>query len=86
MYINLKKTITDSNDTKLAAKKIKEEEVELLLFVGGDGTARDVYESVGGNRQLVLGIPAGVKIHSPVYANTPEKAGELALLCVMGKT
>ncbi len=79
-----KKTITDSNDTKLAAKKIKEEEVELLLFVGGDGTARDVYESVG-NSQLVLGIPAGVKIHSPVYANTPEKAGELALLCVMGK-
>lgn len=75
---------TNSNDTKLAAKKIIEEEVDLLLFVGGDGTARDIYESVG-NDQLVLGVPAGVKIHSPVYANTPEKAGELALLYLTEK-
>lgn len=79
-----KEPITNSNDTKLGAKKIEEEGVDLLIFVGGDGTARDLYESVG-NKQLVLGIPAGVKIHSPVYANTPEKAGELALLYVTGK-
>lgn len=78
---NTQSHITNSNDTKVGVKKIIDENVDLLLFVGGDGTARDVYESVG-NKQLVLGIPAGVKIHSPVYANTPEKAGELALLCI----
>lgn len=81
---NSKDSMTNSNDTKLGAKKIKEEGVDLLLFVGGDGTARDVYESLG-NEQLVLGIPAGVKIHSPVYASTPEKAGELALLYINGE-
>lgn len=75
---------TNSDDTKLGAKGIMEKGVDLLLFVGGDGTARDVYESVG-NKQLALGIPAGVKIYSPVYANTPEKAGELALLYLTGK-
>lgn len=66
-------------DTRAAAKAMAEQGVDLLLFAGGDGTARDVFESVG-TGQLALGIPAGVKIHSPVYANTPGQAGELALL------
>lgn len=69
---------TSGGDTRAAAKAIMERDVELLLFAGGDGTARDIFEAVGGE-QLVLGIPAGVKIHSPVYANTPGQAGELTL-------
>ena len=70
---------TNSNHTIQGTKKIIEEGVDLLLFVGGDGTARNIYEA-GGGKVITLGVPAGVKIHSPVYANTPEKAGELALL------
>jgi predicted polyphosphate/ATP-dependent NAD kinase len=52
---------------------------ELILFAGGDGTARDICRAVK-TRAAVLGIPAGVKIYSPVYGNTPQTAGELACL------
>ena len=67
---------TTSQDTTNAAKKLLEKNVDLLLFVGGDGTARDIYRVVEQNL-LVLGIPAGVKMYSPVYATTPENAGHI---------
>lgn len=53
--------------------------VDLLAFVGGDGTARDVLEGLGGRHDVVvLGVPAGVKMHSAVFATTPEAAGGIA--------
>lgn len=80
------KTVASTGeDTRAAAKAMADRNVDLLLFAGGDGTARDIYESVG-NELLGLGIPAGVKIHSPVYANTPAQAGELALLYLTGRS
>ncbi len=74
---------TNALDTIKAAKLMEKRGVELIIFVGGDGTARNIYEAIN-NRVVVLGIPAGVKIHSPVYGNTPESAGELALLYLKG--
>jgi len=68
---------TTSADTMIAAEKMAEEKVDLLMFAGGDGTARDIYSAVK-DRLTVVGIPAGVKIHSAAYAINPRKAGDLA--------
>jgi len=65
---------TSSDDTKNACEKLLKEDVELILFCGGDGTARDIYSIVGDNIPI-LGIPSGVKMHSAVFGiNTSATA------------
>jgi predicted polyphosphate/ATP-dependent NAD kinase len=69
---------TTSRETRRAARAMELEGVDLLLFAGGDGTARDILAAIG-DRVPALGIPAGVKMRSGVFAATPEAAGEAAL-------
>ncbi|TNE81165.1 MAG: ATP-NAD kinase, partial [Gammaproteobacteria bacterium] len=75
---------TTPEDTEYAATAMVEAGVDLLLFVGGDGTARNICNAVPAE-QPVLGIPAGVKMQSGVYAITPEAAGELIGQLIRGE-
>ncbi len=67
---------TSADDTRNAAVALCQEGIDLLLFVGGDGTARDLHDVMPAT-QPVLGIPAGVKMHSGVFAVSPEAAAEV---------
>ncbi|MGW9631938.1 ATP-NAD kinase family protein [Agromyces sp. NPDC055520] len=103
---------TDAADTTAAARALAEAGATLVLFAGGDGTARDVAAGLrtagrggdvgtsgrltaagadapgvsprsscidDGDRPVAaLGIPAGVKMYSPVFAVSPRVAGTLA--------
>ncbi len=75
---------SSGRDTQNVARLLLEMQVDLLLFVGGDGTARDIYEAVGLD-PVVLGVPAGVKIQSAAFATSAAAAGELARLYLSEK-
>lgn len=65
---------SEAHDTQVLASKLLAANVDLILFAGGDGTARNICSEIG-TMLPVLGIPAGCKIHSGVYAITPKSAG-----------
>jgi len=72
-----KRKETKPEDTVETAKRIAKEGVDLLIFCGGDGTARDVLNAV--DKQVpVLGVPTGVKMHSAVFAVDPKAAARIA--------
>ncbi|RJE76390.1 ATP-NAD kinase [Pseudoalteromonas sp. MSK9-3] len=75
---------TSPQDTEAAAKAMLAQGVDMILFAGGDGTARNICAVVADNVP-VLGVPAGCKIHSGVYAITPKAAGRVVEMLVKGE-
>lgn len=79
-----KKEKTTAEDTKRVVKDMIASSVDLLVFCGGDGTARDVLD-VNDLKVPVLGVPTGVKMHSAVFAVSPESAARIAMSLLAGK-
>ncbi len=75
---------SSAEDSRELARQLVAAQVDVLVFAGGDGTARDV-AAVVPEQQLVLGIPAGVKIHSGVYAISPTAAGKVIAELISGR-
>jgi predicted polyphosphate/ATP-dependent NAD kinase len=78
---------TDAEDTKDCVLSLYESDVRLLIFVGGDGTARDILDSVTTyelDDLQVLGVPSGVKMYSGIFVVNPADAAEVVRLIYDG--
>ncbi|MCD6514809.1 MAG: ATP-NAD kinase family protein [Candidatus Asgardarchaeia archaeon] len=79
---------TTAEDTKNAVKTfVNDNNVDLVIFVGGDGTARDVMDALKeiNASTPILGVPSGVKMYSAVFAYSPEEAAEVVLAFIKGQ-
>jgi predicted polyphosphate/ATP-dependent NAD kinase len=79
-----RKKETSAEDTVAIAKKMVDAGVALLVFCGGDGTARDIQRTVNMNVP-VLGVPTGVKMHSAVFAVNPQAAAGVTIRFFYGE-
>jgi predicted polyphosphate/ATP-dependent NAD kinase len=75
---------TDAKDTETAVGKFLEAGVDLILFCGGDGTARDICKAAGRDTPI-LGIPSGVKMYSGVFGVTPARTAEILIAFLDGR-
>ncbi|MEM3578874.1 MAG: ATP-NAD kinase family protein [Candidatus Bathyarchaeia archaeon] len=78
---------TTAEDTKTAVKLLCEMNVDLIVFVGGDGTAKDILDAMKakGAEVPVLGVPSGVKMYSGVFTVNPSDAVEVVLAFARGE-
>jgi len=69
---------TTAKDTKLAVKLMVKSNAGLIVFTGGDGTAKDILDATKGSPSPpVLGIPSGVKMYSGIFAASPKDAADI---------
>ena len=74
---------TSSEDTQNIAKSIVGAGVDLLVYCGGDGTTRDILKAVD-LKVPVLGVPTGVKMHSALFAISPQAAARVTITYLWG--
>ena len=71
---------TSAKDTKLAVQLLIGASVDLIVFVGGDSTAKDIFDAQQGcGEPPVLGVPSGVKMYSGIFAVSPPDAVDVVL-------
>jgi len=81
--------VTTRKDTEIVCMEFVERKVDLVVFVGGDGTARDIsviVNSLSGRIPGFIGVPSGVKMFSGIFAVTPSAAAEIVKLYILGQT
>ena len=59
-------------------------DLDLLVYAGGDGTTRDIVQALDGQDLPIIGVPAGVKMHSGCFATTPKAAAEVIMAYASG--
>ena len=74
----------NAQDTRNLCQEFLKNEVDAIIFAGGDGTARDILDIIH-DQVVVVGIPAGVKIHSGIFSQKPEYAGQLLRKFILGE-
>ena len=67
---------TTAAHTRAAITELLDRGIDLLVFAGGDGTARDVCGALGESLPCI-GIPAGVKIYSGVFGRSPAAVADV---------
>ncbi len=75
---------TTVDDTVQAVQSFLKAGVDLILFCGGDGTARDI-ATAAENSVPILGIPSGVKMYSGVFGITPERVATVVVAFLEGR-
>ena len=70
---------TTAEDTNTAVKVLLDSQIDILIYSGGDGTTRDIVNALSGIREdlPLVGVPAGVKMHSGCFASTPKASAEV---------
>ncbi len=76
-------TETSAEDTLRIAREMVEQGIDLLVFVGGDGTARDIHDAIA-TRVPVVAVPSGVKVFSAVFAVSARGAAGIVDAFVEG--
>ena len=84
---------TNAEDTIQLVDLLLENQVDGIIYAGGDGTTRDIANALKASEEKgkkeatktpLIGVPAGVKMHSGCFATTPRAAAEVTLAFLLG--
>lgn len=75
---------TTALNTSDLVHQLIDKEVDVILYAGGDGTTRDIVNSLGDKKIPLIGVPGGVKMYSGCFATTPNAAAEVLFSFVIG--